>query len=359
MAVVTSIDLPALPVLLASIGTRARSGKPTVLELPNDDRLIDFLEAWQFIQALDQWTGGQADESIGPRTVSRLKERDQTCHKNMYIGGQYLPPHSLPLTRVSVDPARPLHAAAREREKWLRGPVQNVLRIVIGKLASKFVARAVIFEGIKNTAKHSGAELVYCTAEVQYAGSASREEFVVCIWDDGASITETLREGYRAHKKITTPVYGRIIEHFDIEVRERGTASYTYTLSNEDGIPPELEDELALMVSAFFFGVSADPTPRSDDELPDPEIGDHVAALGVAGSEMYGGVGTYLITDTVVYQCGGTVEYYNGRYRLTFTSAGPPDRYHVLAEIEPEDSVGVLGNLLVARLPGISIGMKQ
>lgn len=354
MSVVTYVELPTVPLLLASIAGRSEAKLATRIKLPNEDRVLDFLEAWGFYRALEAWTGIGVDQILSEGSVRRLELRRASEHVNPYYDTM-LPRHSLPLTRISIDPERPLYAAARERERWLQGPIQNILKTVIGKQASKFVARAVIFEGIKNTAMHSGADLVYTTAQVERSKEGrGQNEFAVCIWDNGASIARTLQQGYKEFRRITTPLYGRIVEHFTIDVFERGLAAYSYQLTNEHGMPPEIDDELALMISAFFFGVSADPRPRPDDELPDREIGEHVARLAGGGADIYGGFGTYLITDTVAYQCGGSVEYFNGPYHLTITSTGNADQYHVKAEIADRASAGVLGNLLIVRLPGIN-----
>ncbi len=351
MSVVTYIDLPALPLLLSLMAARARERMITTIEAPRDARTLDYLEAWNFFEQLERWTGIPAAECLTEGTREVLRLRRDRGHANRY-SRELLPKHSLPLTEIPFDLGRPLLAAARERERWLEGPVQNVLRTVIGRVASKVVARAVIFEGIKNTAMHSGASLVYTTAQVQQSPSVrGQREFAVCIWDNGASIVESLKRGLSAFNGITTPHYGSIVEYFTIDVFEQGVASYSYELTNEDGMPPEVDDELALMISAFFFGVSADPRPRSDEDLPDREIGSRVAQMS-GGAEVYGGFGTYLITDTVAYQCGGSVEYFNGPYHLTFTTTGKPDKYRVKAEVSDVENAGVLGNLLVVRLPG-------
>ena len=358
MSVVTYIDLPTLPLLLSSIAARVRDGLKTTVEAPRDARTLDYLEAWNFFDQLEKWTGAPLRECLTSRTLSLLEDRRSSEHKNRY-SHELFPKHSLPLTQIPFDADRPLVAAARERERWLRGPVQNVLRLVIGRVASKLVARSVIFEGIKNTAMHSGASLVYTTAQVQQKpDQRDQREFAVCIWDNGDSIVETLKSGFEKFLGITTPHYGQIVEYFTVDVFEQGTATYSYELTTEGGEPPEVNDELALMVSAFFFGVSADPRPRSDDDLPDADIADRIG-IAAGGAEGFGGFGTYLITDTVAYQCGGSVEYFHGPYHLTFTTTGVPDSYSVKAEVGNLESSGVVGNLLVMRLPADAAGQPS
>lgn len=361
LSVVVWVDLAAMPVLLASFASRSRMNRLTRIKLPNDDRILEFLEAWNFFECLYRWTGTDLERMLDPEGLRRLRAV-QKPEGNRYRT-DLLPRYSLPLIEIPVDRSRPLHAAASERDRWLDGPVQSVLRKTIGADASKYVAWAV-FEGIKNTAMHSDAKLVYTTAEYQSSNlPGTSNEFTVCIWDNGESFADTLRQGLSLYESIVTPTYGRVAQELVIELsRTRGEkpdslalrAGDGFTLRAKDGVPiseGELEKHLAFTLAAFFLGVTSDPRPRLRDVASGDELVTLLTEKGLAGADRHGGLGTYLILDTVVFACAGMVEYYSGPYHVTFTHTNIPDRYHTEVEAVATGS-GAQGNLLVLRFPG-------
>ncbi|MCU1509491.1 MAG: hypothetical protein JWQ12_1756 [Glaciihabitans sp.] len=380
LSVVRYVDHVALALILSSIAARKSHNLSTKLIAPRSPRVLDYLQTWHFFEHMSDWVGDSLINLLDHDSAARLEQRRVDKHRSVYDefpAGQppedpyadleqsgpqmmglpespYFPRNHFPISRVDIEKGGQLHAAARERDSWLDDPLQSLLARIIGPQAGKLVARTVVFEGIKNTGMHPNATAVFTSAQFVRDKVGAPREFVMCMWDNGSSVPETLRAGFETFGAITTPAFGQLKERFRVRVWDEGASLDESPKANfvmDTTEPPYTGDRLALLISAFFLGVTSIPGVRSDHELPSKEISDRVAALGGPGLEFYGGLGLYLIRDAVAYQAGGAVEYYNGVHHLTITSTGIPDEYDVDVEEALHGNIGIRGNLLIIRLP--------
>jgi hypothetical protein len=353
----TYIAHDALIYLVGVIQYRAARGQLTKLVLPKDDRVLDFLRAWQFPEAVQEVTNLRFEDVIDESsrakwpTLPAVSRYERVIDKpdggrETLLAKQFFALTALRVPRTEVAEhvrGAAWRTAALERDRWLQQQVVSVLGLYLRSRGDE-VATNVIYEAVLNAARHPAATLGYVSSQLvrkrTKAEFGEPEAFEIAIWDNGRSYADTLDERIKSGGSIYGDAYGKEPESFDVAIMRGGAVEpYSLKLTHQDSGPPATRD--ALTVAAFMLGVTS--RPDRANELPfDSESSDVLAEPGT---------GLYYVRKTVLDKFDGSIRYLSGDLRLSLSQGDGPGRYHALVHRSVEAFAPVAGNLLIARIP--------
>lgn len=234
--------------------------------------------------------------------------------------------------------------ADRFRGSWTDNQILSVLELHLEHTGD--IGHVVIYEALLNAADHPSATHAYVSSQLAagpHAELHEEGELIVCVWDDGMPVADTLADAEEIH----SPAYQKVTSVFEVTIaggaeEQMNFAAGTYT---SDELPPDVRE--ALVIAAFCLGVSSRPGGKragtSNRNYPDvaKELQEHA------------GIGLYQFMRTVLETFHGSISYMSGSDRYYLRNIDNPDSPAEYAiELDPAPITGPLvqGNLLVARL---------
>lgn len=338
------VDVPVLIQLCAIMRDRANRRLRTSMRLPSEQRVRDFLRAWNFQPAIRLTAGRPFLEIVGEEDRSYFGEKQK-----YYLGSKRPTSHGsgageayqklLSEKFFGLTPyvlAGPIGDRAAIREEWdrWRGPY---IRSVLAKHmveAEEELPRVVIFELISNALQHPNADLMMVASRAigidgKDGRSPRARQFTVCIWDDGEPIAVTLKKAAQSGKPIRSQ-FPTDSDTFSIRAKEWTPSRIDVTSHSTPEAGAELEE---FLIASLFSGISS----RAGEYPNDEQVGTGLSAL----------------YRSVIDTLGGTLSIRSGRDFVNVKAhpkSVPTDRRY-LVKAQRIGARAFLGNLIVARLP--------
>jgi hypothetical protein len=344
---VSYFDVPGMVYLISRIIERARLGLETKLALPQRPEVANFLRIWNVDTTIERACGFPFSTMLHPSSTSiwsHLQTMPRTSHEERLPASFYPIQATLRSSRRFTP-----NLAAEWSESWRSVYILSVLNRMLGGYGER-IASHVIHEAIMNGIRHPGARvLLTASSSIRYpsrSNSKSSRYLTICVWDDGASIVETLRGA----SAFATEFYPRQSSLFkrDLEFTRIGIdkEEKTIRLTNQTAIPVDSEDALLLLASTFP-GVTSDPSSEASYAHP------NVIRENIDYARP--GMGLFVLCSTVAEVFGGKVTIRSGRSRMSIQS-GPiasenaPRLLNVkVTDLGPNSLL--LGNQVTIRIP--------
>lgn len=349
----TYLSHSALLYIVAMARRRHLTGLQTRLALPRSWRVIDYLRAWRFPDAMELVCDAPFADLVDNDSRSRLAGMAPVSRYESVIvtpeGGRE---SLLPVSFFAITPIRisspvtpelfrtsPERAATAERDKWLNIHIRSVLDRYLNDFGDT-VGTRIVYEAVLNAASHPGAELGFASAQIlkhrtgQSKGLPSALE--VAIWDDGRTFVQTLGGQIERQLPITSEAYGKRDERFRVALSgPRGVLEPLELDSRKKEIPTSPP---ALMISAFMLGVTSRPDrPPTIDEY------------GKLSEDP--GLGLYYVRRAAIDKFGGAIDYFAGQFHATIRASRERWHYEASVDYSPETRADIAGNLLIVRIP--------
>jgi hypothetical protein len=197
------LDVAALMILLGVAAKRQASGLLTLLHVPRQRNVRDFMRLWNFPNAFQTVTGASFRQLV-PEDDLRFFGEAQETYRHARSGRRGVDPALDALigsrffefitNRFSGAGAAP-ELVEREWRRWRDPLVMEVLRTHLAG-PGQDVARVLVYEVLANVVQHPLATCVSTTSYVSGSYFDDRRhdtQLTICVWDDGQTIHETLR----------------------------------------------------------------------------------------------------------------------------------------------------------------------
>ena len=357
----TFLEHEALLFLVGVISERNGRGLQTLFDLPSVDKVIEFLSAWKFPQAIERVTNRSFESSLTERSLARYKKATAVPSRYLTMvstpsGGreELLPRSFFALTPIILGD-NPTRAATIASAPWLNRHIVSVLDRYLEGFGSR-VATEVIREAVLNAASHPHAAVGYTSAQVirlsttPSESSSGPDALQISVWDDGRSFADTLENTLNSARSIKSPAFGIVVEHFRVSILENGVRSRVIHLDSDAS--EIANDPEVLVVSSFMLGITSVPSARDDRTNEDEDAHRYVPdEILPADAKPHGGLGLYLVRKMVIDQFRGTISYISGGHRLHLgPGVGPGDYIGVIHRLGDHDC-RLKGNLLIATVP--------
>jgi hypothetical protein len=389
----TFVDLAVLMNFIAMFRARTLDGHKTFISVPKEKKVRDFFRAWRFPDAFFAATGTRFTDILvsedqkyrgEPQTtylgmgggVDALEyDRDWTAGSATRRNFFELMTFSLGNT-ITLTQKNPSSIPRDEGGRWNNALIRQVLshHLDSGDPADD-VARVVIYESLSNAVRHPRASVIQTaskflppprvpTAEDENPDSsvvtkrARLGKLALCgylrlfVWDDGESITETLKplvsrkQPVRSHT-LPTYMYDRIF----YQLRDFQKAVVREGVANQAVDPLDDAGDEEILLSSFYPGISR-TVAESVDQV-DPFDTSH-SAVALTNKQ---GMGLYALMKTVIDTYQGSLFVRCGNLRLTLESSHDAfrvrhnARYKAKITRYPESFPNYTGNLLIVQLP--------
>ena len=342
LADATSFDLTGLIVLLAAVSDRVSAAARTKFRLPTSDLARHVLRMWGFpaaasvitqapFRALVEKSDLEYFGEIWPRMTSSFE-----TSPTHYLMAQK--PFGLSAYRIN-DAHGVLQIMDDEIEHWRSYAVTKLLeRFLSGKTVDD-ISRVIIQELISNILEHPGAsvEIIAALLDNRQDLTSTTPRLIITLWDDGASIIDTLRACIRSETQEQS-LRPDSREIFKIQEGSWTNGRLTYSsdwLPDSDAADPEiLLSSLyigirPLRLGQRFFGVFADGPTLADG----PE-------------------GLLPLYRTVLHHFGGNLEIKSKASTVNLTANSKQSHYKVKLTVDDQLSP-ISGNLVTVKLPVI------
>lgn len=375
------LELAALTVLTALFSQRQTSGLQTYLGLSRHRNVRDFMTAWRYPEAFLIATGVKITDVIVDDDQAFLGEKQEfytgkgealeklqwdpdwcersSGKRNFFEFTTFTAEdiaESSFVAKTSMDTPR------SESQRWGRPLVQEVLsRHLCGEAPIDDVARVIIYEAMSNAVRHPDARVIQASSRF-YQGEdespKSKSHLMICIWDDGAGIADTLIAVLEKGKPIRTenlPTF--LLDRIYCQVKKFGAVEYehelliheAYEVNNVKSPRPG-----SVLIFSLFPGVSRFAAQETPSTMPPPTP---VQPKYVRGYYLEKGMGLYALKKTVVDQFQGKLFIRSGRHFLRIQRAYEPyasrenARYNYVLKVYPDAFPAFKGNLLTISLP--------
>ncbi|MFZ1989919.1 MAG: hypothetical protein WAW96_09120, partial [Alphaproteobacteria bacterium] len=378
----TFLDLPTLQYAIALTLARLRKGLITKFRVPaghDGAAARDFLRRWEFPKALRVATGIKFSSFVAQEDLRYFRHFGGDSGKRRYISS---------IARVeSRDTAR---ASQAEADTLLEPSSES---------SGLYVASRIVYEAMTNAVRHPGASVIQTSSLLRnYAAggpnffpftswkldeygekgrvsdeasdkwsvepvlsvlnrhlerkvgsgaeSPHAEHFSVVFWDDGKSMTETLRAALAAGEPIREADYPA---NFDTDYRVRWIDEDGNEIERvvHSARTPDLNSaDYELLLATLFPGVTCDVKGvghRVHAELrrAEPSMARH-------------GMGLFALIRTAVDEFDGAVAFRTGSFFMNVKRAlrnDPTAHYRVKIQARKSSTPLFLGNMVTVRLP--------
>jgi hypothetical protein len=358
------ILLECLAALIAEIGARQKLGLTSLLRLPQSRDLYEFLEEWNFPDALQQISGIPFSDFIIRSDITLLEEHKRAHQTSVRYGleetyvfrDQQIRVRK-PTKRfwsfrywdtadfqIDSDPSRFKRAVLDESERWADDAVvREILIRHLGKY-HPYVSSHVVHEAMSNAFRHGKAESVLSVSQGQFDKKSKRDRVLTIVfWDDGIPTYRTLRHRLDQNQSIEGSAYKSSPElkywaHFD------GVPQ----LKSSKELPKAHSSDQELMLASVYPGISSDP--EGSKHFVHPRLKEHAQLTGSDGSESLPGRGLANLINGAVDVLGGHVTFRCGEHFMTIEPAAKTAK-GVNYAVELERRHPFPGNLITIRLP--------
>ncbi|WP_290055884.1 hypothetical protein [Amycolatopsis solani] len=342
LADATAVDIAGLTVLLSVLDERSAARQETLISLPRNPAMTDFLLECAFSSAAAMVSRSQfgtlrwADGALPIRDQVRLlRPVPSRPSGNAYERLRDERFFGFLTYSFQADP-QIASIVATEWSRW-RGPV--VLSFLDTELSNRGaeVARVLIYELLTNAVLHPGGDLLTVGSWVTETESGDPEQLVISLWDNGDSMVRTLRTGLSANQPIRV-AEAAVDDAFTVEPANWDPRWATYTARWTPG--PGATDE-ELLLASVFPGISHRTTKTPPKSL-------------TRTRELPQEYGLHALYRCAIDLFGGSLEIRTGNQQLNLAGAPQqprrgPRRYRAhLAHVAGQP---FHGNLLTVRLP--------
>jgi hypothetical protein len=343
------LDHEALLYLGALLRFRVRHNQETLLELPRDSRVWEFMRAWNFPQFIANVAERPFKEVLAEAS-RRIVERDETRFPKyakvieLPGGGQseLLPTEHFQITPIELSD-NPFRSATIAQSAWLERHTLSILNAYLDGQGGR-VGGLVVLEAVLNAAMHPEATMAYTSSQIVLPSQqdpSGRPILQIAVWDDGLPLAVTLKRRLDEGLAVTSPAFGAFLETFQVRlIRSSGREEVRMLTSRASELPADFP---WLTVAAFMAGVTSLP-----DRLP-ADTGD-----GIRGGEIghnFPGMGLRYIRRNVLNLWKGRIRYWTNSYRFTMRALDEPDGYAVTVQYRPKAAWPLQGNLLYLDIP--------
>jgi hypothetical protein len=342
LADATTIDITGLMTILSALNERSAARRETLISLPSDPAVTDFLLECAFPSAAAMVSRSQfgtlhwADGALPVRDQVRfLRPVPSRASGTAYERLRDERFFSFLTYFFQAEP-QISSVVATEWARW-RGPVVLSFLDTVLKHSGAEVARVVIYELLTNAVLHPGGDLLTIGSWVENTGAGHAKELVISVWDNGNSMVRPLRASLSAGRPIRL-TEAAVDDTFVIEAsawRPRW-AKYSAQWTPE----ADANDE-ELLLASVFPGISHRPAKAPPSLIPRTR-------------EVPQEYGLHALYRCVADLFGGSLEIRTGNQQLNLVSVPHqrrrgPRRYR--AHISHVAGQPFHGNLLSVRLP--------
>ncbi|GAB3160492.1 hypothetical protein GCM10027258_75820 [Amycolatopsis stemonae] len=337
------IDIAGLMTLLSVLNERSAHQRETLISLPRDPAVTDFLLECAFPSAAAMVSRSQfgtlhwADGALPVRDQVRfLRPAASSPSSTVYERLRDERFFGFLTYFFQADP-QISSIVATEWSRW-RGPVVlSFLDTALKYHHGAEVARVVIHELLTNAVLHPGGDLLTIGSWVANGGPGHPDELIISVWDNGKSMVRKLRADLSANQAIRV-AEAAVDDTFIIEATgwQPRSAKYSAQWTPE----ADATDE-ELLLASVFPGISHRPAKASPNPMP-------------RTSEVPQEYGLHALYRCVANLFGGSLEIRTGNQQLNLASARHqrrhgPRRYR--AHVSYIAGQPFHGNLLSVRLP--------
>lgn len=343
------LDHEALLYLGALLRFRVKNNHATTLELPEDQRVWDFMRAWHFPEFINSVAERPFSDLLTSSSLARFDRDKKHIPKYAKVielpgGGmsELLPTDHFRITPIQLSD-NPFRAATIAQSAWLERHTLSILNAYLDGQGGR-IGSLVVLEAVLNAAMHPAATMAFTSSQIVLPppqDSSGRRTLQIAVWDDGLPLATTLQRRLDAGLAITTPVFEDFDETFRVRlIRSSGREEVRLITSREGGLS---RDFPWLTAAAFMAGVTSLPDRSAE------ATGDAVRGIDVGGN--FPGMGLWYIRRNVLNLWGGRIRYWTNSYRLSMYALDEPDSYAVTVQFRPKTSWPLEGNLLYLDIP--------
>ena len=355
----TGIDIASTCLLLANFQARQEAGCPTSIRFPQDRKLRDVLREWRFQSAFEAIMGISLESATDTRDRGYFGE----SVNDSAIQEELLPPMLGSIRTMEAEGVFCLtvHSDAlgefagrlipEAHRRWSDPLVVGVLKTLLRGPAED-LSRVVIFESLANACQHPNAQTIVYGAQVCYAdkGRTTPESLLVCVWDNGNGVSDTLRECLSNGISLRPGGALQFAEEIFSVSLSTPMGDWVRQLSSTH-TPAEPVENWELLVSSLFPGV----TRKGGASVQSIDMSDISTGGGETQTEP--GMGLFALLRSAVDSFQGQIEFVTSNFWMNVrrTNArdtqGKGSRYRVRLRELPELNRAFHGNLLYVRLP--------
>lgn len=351
----TFIEAAALQVVIAAALRIKREGDAFGLRISESQAVRDFWRAWGFPKALTAALG--TDSFVN---MTSLGDRHYFGEDQKHYLPSSLPAHpGFPGDSIRSTNFFGFHSlmfepdthwsrlAYEEKDSWNASHIRVVLAGKLGRDSNYFPSR-VVFEAVLNALRHPEATIMQ-TASTDQRTKKGRQ-FTVHFWDDGVSMSDTLRRAIERGTKVRG------------ESEQDFARTYLLVESSDDD-PESKRESVEVTDTVLQKGISSEralfatilPGVSSDAFGPELPVAEEVLHEDIRFGRR--GMGLFVLINAVVEVLGGSVAFRTGHLFMNVRSTTPLERkqsgatLRVRIKRRPAALPGFLGNLITVRVP--------
>jgi hypothetical protein len=345
-----SFDIVALLLLLAVTDSRGAHGHSTQLRLPSDPLARHILRRARFPAATEVVTQTPFRMLVEPPDLGYFGEpppryagiSDDADGPTASVLAYLAEQHHFGFSAYRIDQ----HPGKRRDHELLRMMNNEVTHwggYAMTRLLDKVlcgdavdVSRVLIQELLANVVEHSDSSTAVLASHMHLAPRRDvPAALTIALWDNGKSITETMRDCLRQHGNVRRWCPS-MPDEFEMRTDGPQPTAGRYTSA---WTPDPASSDAQLLLASLFPGITrklADRTPAHDSLAP---------------SEPDHGYGLFWLYKATVDHFGGSLEVRCGRTSLGLTRPDPDEPYHVQVLTGEEGLDQLSGTIVIARLP--------
>ncbi len=355
------VEVATLMHIIALLKDRVLRRLETKIRLPHSKDVRDFFRVWEFPKAVHETTGKPFAYFVFEDDFKGYFGENQQGGSLKYANWIYL---DSAVQRLLSDrffafiSFYPVEIGADSRlavdvsKRWQQPLIESVLKKLMVNRPQGQISSRIVYESIANAERHPCASIILTASILTQASTKNgdvRRHLTVVVWDDGASMVDTLKNTIVAGKPI---IYSSVCD-FD--------SSFILVRENDEGeelpsevigasfIPDISCDDQQIFLSTLLPGISCDITGVGWDVHPDlkTEKPDWVSP----------GMGLAVLINSVVEAFGGSVAFRTKNLFMNVSKNKQKEktekipRYRAKVRLCDEVLPEFLGNMLTIRIP--------
>ena len=346
------IDVAALMHIVAIFADRSDNRLQTSMRIPNIRKVRDFLRVWRFAQAVQIVTDRRFKDLVDPVDHQYFEKKQVSYSTGNVLGNlEAMGFFGFMVFRMNQAGSQ-AHMIQESCQHWDTSAISGVLHRYLSGSGKDF-ARVVVYESISNAYQHPNADTVCVVSKVDGPdrdGKKVPTSLTLCVWDNGSSIADTLKNQLMNGHAIRVNVDPSHFKDRFLLVDDEGifdpkniSASSTPNLDS-----PESE----FLLSSMLPGITRrGPYQEMSfiEEIPELLARDFYAAQP--------GMGLFALLQAAIKSFGGKVTVRSGNLRLSVREPKPDEKqepdvaYRVKCSTYPPATPRFRGNMITIRLP--------
>ncbi|MDO9105113.1 MAG: phosphoribosylanthranilate isomerase [Methylovulum sp.] len=345
------IEVSALVALVSFIEWRSSRALRTILLLPENKSVRDFMRLWGFHDAVKDCTGypfsyfctdEDIDKFFGENKVIKNFTYNNALSKvqGQLINDRFFSISTYPINRRYAGET----ITTVETERW-KGPlIKEFLAMNLeGMQGAGLVSSRIVFEAMTNAIRHPGATLIIAASFCENKIDREKKRLTITFWDNGQSMIDTIGSALLAGRNVRSSGAERERNYvFDVRMN-RVSGEQIFELATDIELSKDAE-RYVLFLACLFPGVSRDIERKSF--IPSQEVINEEIEITEPGYGL-----TYLLNCAIdVFK--GSVKFRTGNISAEISTAedGRVSRYSARIEEHAGDWATFNGNLLTVEL---------